>query len=225
MKARAVSYKPFTSKELDMVLQSLQEARESAALAPTPAHDRDRDRAATDRQRGAAIDWCGLRNFLRTQAHISHKDWDQTQRDADEMYALLGAPHNFSAIFDRVLRDGGWQPAARAAETRPTSQKPWVVLVTGTNGIRKTTSVYQPWFSRLLAGAISPAVPAAELPCGSNSFFRQLDFMVATVACAQFRDLYAAAETSAEAEADDAGALVASTVPAAAAEPGAELCR
>ena len=33
-------------------------------------------------------------------------------------------------------------------------KKPWVVLVTGVNGIRKTTSVYQPWFKKALAAAL-----------------------------------------------------------------------
>ena len=40
-------------------------------------------------------------------------------------------------------------------------EKPWVVLVTGVNGIRKTSSVHQPWFPQLLSEAI--VAPSAYL--------------------------------------------------------------
>ena len=73
------------------------------------------------------------------------------------------------------------------------SSKPWVVLVTGLNGIRKTTSVHQPWFKELLRQALGTAQFAdgsEELPAGGDSFFRQLDYMIATMALEQFRTLY-----------------------------------
>lgn len=75
------------------------------------------------------------------------------------------------------------------------------------SGIRKTTSMYQPWFKEVLAEAISgpssattavgdnssPTVdPSAELvlPDGTNSFFRQLDHMIATLCNEEFSKLY-----------------------------------
>ena len=98
----------------------------------------------------------------------------------------------FSKIFERVLRDGGWDGAVAAATSRSPSSKPWVVLVTGLNGIRKTTSVNSPWFRAVLHQALSTSYDGteAELPDGANSFFRQLDFMVATLALDEFRALY-----------------------------------
>jgi hypothetical protein len=80
-------------------------------------------------------------------------------------------------------------------------RKPWVVLVTGVNGIRKTTSVYQSWFKEALFAAlqnsgvegdgdIADIASADDLPAGSDSFFRQLDYMIATVANEEFKSLY-----------------------------------
>lgn len=85
--------------------------------------------------------------------------------------------------------------------------RPWVVVICGLNGIRKSTSVYQPWFQELLHSALlssatdsprasNPTGPEQysgameDLPHGSNSFFRQLDYMIATIACEDFRELY-----------------------------------
>ena len=65
----------------------------------------------------------------------------------------------------------------------------------GVNGIRKTTSVYQSWFPALLAESI--IVPdgvnfneGVALPCGENSFFRQLDHMIATLINHNFQTMY-----------------------------------
>ncbi|KAH8053629.1 hypothetical protein JL722_9476 [Aureococcus anophagefferens] len=89
------------------------------------------------------------------------------------------------------------------------SDKPWVVLVTGVNGIRKTTSIYEPWFGDALREAIvgpggaratSPGRPAR----GSTSFFRQLDFVIATAANEDFRRLYGIEDVAAYAAAKDA---------------------
>jgi len=70
--------------------------------------------------------------------------------------------------------------------------RPWVVVICGLNGIRKSTSVQQPWFQELLHNALGSQYSGdlEDLPTGDNSFFRQLDFMVATVACDDFRELY-----------------------------------
>lgn len=72
------------------------------------------------------------------------------------------------------------------------------------SGIRKTTSIYQDWFPLLLQEAIvSPRsesdrstmdqtlhIEISNLPCGSNTFFRQLDHMIATLCNEEFIRLY-----------------------------------
>jgi len=71
-------------------------------------------------------------------------------------------------------------------------------LVTGLNGIRKTTSVYQPWFADVLRTASVQWAADGEydertmgpVPVGGTCFFRQLDFMIATLANTQFERLY-----------------------------------
>jgi len=91
-----------------------------------------------------------------------------------------------------VLGDGGWDAAAATASRRGADNKPWAVLVTGVNGIRKTTSVYQPWFREALAAALGEQFRGemSSLPAGDDSYFRQLDYMMATMANEEFRALY-----------------------------------
>lgn len=79
--------------------------------------------------------------------------------------------------------------------------RPWVVLVTGLNGIRKTTTVSQPWFKNALLQSLKTSkeqynlsnfesIDPNALPDGSSSFFRQLDYMIATIANEDFKLLY-----------------------------------
>ena len=79
------------------------------------------------------------------------------------------------------------------------TRKPWLVLVSGLNGIRKTTAINSPWASEALEAAVAdaygigyPTAPlsARELPCGERGFYRQLDYMIATLASEEFRALY-----------------------------------
>lgn len=58
------------------------------------------------------------------------------------------------------------------------------------NGIRKTTSVYEPWFGEALSAGVEGPSASGVLPGGGNSFFRQLDFLVASVASEQFASMY-----------------------------------
>ena len=91
-----------------------------------------------------------------------------------------------------------------AARRSNTDEKPWVVLVTGLNGVRKTTAIYEPWFEAALKEAITApdgSKGALTLPTGAKSFFRQLDFVVATVAMTQFEKLYAIKDVAKYAEA------------------------
>ena len=61
----------------------------------------------------------------------------------------------------------------------------------GVNGIRKTTSTYQKWFAAAVKTALADDdINVDDLPCGSNSFFRQLDYMIATLANKEFQNMY-----------------------------------
>ena len=170
MKAAAAARQPFTDTELDTAVDSLR------CLAPEDAK----------------IDWDALRTLYAHRAHLNHKDWDETCISAERLASIIGGPDDaaFRQIFRRVLEDGNWDAAAAAATSNPA--KPWIVLVTGLNGIRKTTSVHQPWFKPLLQEALADqhADDAAQLPAGGDSFFRQLDYMIATLALEEFKTLY-----------------------------------
>ena len=57
--------------------------------------------------------------------------------------------------------------------------------------------MYQSWFQDLLNEALIPpetqdsaSIPKSDLPFGGNSFFRQLDHMIATLCNEEFRQLY-----------------------------------
>lgn len=114
--------------------------------------------------------------------------------------------------YHRILTEGHWHEAQQHGNTSmqttggPADEKdddnsPWAVLVTGVNGIRKTTSLYQPWFPTLLEEALvypsswdegrKGLCSVAQLPTGRNSFFRQLDHMIATLCNKEFAVLYA----------------------------------
>ncbi len=168
------------------------------------------------------IDFVQLRLLLQKVAHLSHKDWAVTSGNSDALCSVLGvesktqtagskreldgdtypiAP-NGRQLLERVIKEGNWDGAVENAsrEDRPTDEKSWAVLVTGVNGIRKTTSMYQPWFSDLLAEALvcpemdkesESKVSCETLPNGSNSFFRQLDHMICTLCNEEFTRLYA----------------------------------
>lgn len=171
--AAAKEHEPFTRSELNSCVQSMQNLFDSK------------------------LDWQEYRELLKRSAHLSHKDWKQTERAAESLSQILASMERsfFRRIFHRVLEDGGWDAAVHAAERRQTSVKPWVVLVTGVNAIRKTTAIYQPWFKEILHQALigeydSKAPAKNELPFGKNSFFRQLDFIIATMANEEFKQLY-----------------------------------
>jgi len=171
MKAGAAANTPFSDAELDLAVQSLK------CLVP---------------EQQEKINWSALRDLYATCAHRTHKDWPTTMTAAAELAEIIGSPDSpvFRQLFTRVLEDGNWDAAARAATGRDSA--PWVVLVTGLNGIRKTTSVGQPWFKELLRQALGEQFDGAceELPAGTDSFFRQLDYMIATMALEQFKTLY-----------------------------------
>lgn len=138
MKAAAAAGRPFSEAELDAAVRSLAELNG-----------------------GEGVDSRRYRALLAECGGQSHKDWPALQRAASGMGSCLGGPDDatFRRIFARVLRDGRWDAAAAAAMGRRT--RPWVVLITGVNGARKTTSCYQPWFKAALnqALAVRPTLP------------------------------------------------------------------
>jgi hypothetical protein len=164
------------------------------------------------------MDWNALAALLEQVAHISHKDWTVTMENGQLLREILlaGAHTTESSpkkarlsssplsthplvrsMFRRILTEGNWRGARAAAAQHSAVDRPWAVLVTGVNGIRKTTSLYQPWFPLLLQEALqapegeTAAVPLESLPHGGNSFFRQLDHMIVTLAALDFARLYA----------------------------------
>lgn len=188
---------PFSDTELDEVLASLREAAGAADVDDASAVD-------------SGVDWAGLRAVLASAAHRPHKEWAVTAAAATEARACLlrgrslGDPRSDACrrMWTRVLGEGNWDGAVAAATAAAAASsadgvdaRPWAVLVTGVNGIRKTTSLYQSWFPAVLASALAaaghPSVDARRLPTGESSWFRQLDHLIATVAAAEFRRLYA----------------------------------
>lgn len=172
MKANATNFTPLTSSELASMIKS-----------------------HLNLCKGAGAYQDALEELLATTAHTTHKNWPETAEASQQLADIIAGPDDsvFQEVFKRVLTGGGWKNAVAAAASRKGDSKPWAVLVTGLNGIRKTSSLYEPWFPAVLAEAIGidsndPSI--ADLPCGANSFFRQLDFIVATLANEDFRKLY-----------------------------------
>eukprot|EP00797_Seminavis_robusta_P036249 Sro91_g047580.2 (394) ;mRNA; r:25729-26910 len=162
------------------------------------------------------VDLKKLESTLSDVAHISHKDWTVTEANSKILGDIL-LPDGMTSpvarqLLERILKDGNWDAAATHAKTHHDNNLPWAVLVTGVNGIRKTTSIYQDWWPKLLQEALVPPstadkddettkkrksteeFPMEQLPAGSNSFFRQLDHMIATLCNEDFKALYVLTE-------------------------------
>lgn len=209
--ACADSYEPLSTdgaQELAARLKAAAAAGEAFSAAELASAVRALRRLGG--QPAESVDWMKLREVLATSAHLSHKDWARTVGFSSDLARLLPGPDDsaFRQIFERVLTGGGWDAAVAASEARDADVKPWVVLVTGLNGIRKTTCIYQPWFRKMLSQALAmqgdSSLAESELPDGGNSFFRQLDFIVATVAAEDFRRLYTVEDVGAYAALKDA---------------------
>lgn len=191
MNERTAALAPLTATELDDVVFSIQNLNAAAEHA---------------------IDYDRLRQVLQETAHLSHKDWSVTEANSKRLQQVL-LPHGIVGdtntagsaaarqLIARVLDEGNWDGAVQHAQKeRPADEKAWAVLVTGVNGIRKTTSLYQDWFPQLLEEALvipasestsPPSTPSRDvLPSGKNSFFRQLDHMIATLCNEDFCILY-----------------------------------
>ena len=186
MAERAKKGAPFTEEEIQDICNGIQN------LIP----------------KDAPVAFDDLQKLLKEAAHLSHKDWSVTSKNSDKLCRTLAITldqdstnksNHANQLLERILKDGNWQGAVKHSlnEGNNGDEKPWAVLVTGVNGIRKTTSMYQDWFQDLLAEAIispsggdSKEVKKKYLPTGQNSFFRQLDHMIATLMNEEFYKLY-----------------------------------
>lgn len=122
-------------------IRTLTEEMKAASSAQTPFTDAELDTAIASLQmlgEESDFDWAALRQLMREVAHVSHKEWPKTEAAAAELRKIIGGPDDahFQRIMQRVLVDGNWPAAQAAAEKRTDSVLPWVVLVTGVNGIR-----------------------------------------------------------------------------------------
>ena len=240
MSSRAKEGKPLTTTELQDVINSLhnitpqlqQQQQHGSSIAGTNNNN---------------IDWEELTKLLSNIAHLSHKDWEITGYNSDKMGEILLPNNNndnnnnsnnngqerrsslsscetLQHMFQRILHEGNWDGAVAhqsmknsGSSNSSSNMKPWAVLVTGVNGIRKTTSIYQPWFANVLQEALIAPNTATKtdataddseisldlLPTGENSFFRQLDHMIATLCNEDFSLLYALTCAQLEEEDDD----------------------
>ena len=196
MNDRAKKASPFTDEEVDELIMSIENVMPE----------------------NSSISLEKLRALIKAVGHLPHKDWDRTGKSAEELTDILldggkdGLSEEFKHIFKRVIEEGNWNVAEEHASSDVDNGKPWAILVTGVNGIRKTTSVYQPWFQDLLSEAlVSPptsdddntgGIKKESLPTGENSFFRQLDHMIITLINHNFQKLYAMTESSHDFEAN-----------------------
>lgn len=189
MKRRASKNEPFTNDEIQSILKSVQNVLELHG-------------SKNDKNDDGSIDMEGLSDVLKKTAHYTHKEWDRTLSSSKQLKdALLPNSEDkmtllFQTLMERCLSEGNWYGALDNNVSKEGNKKPWVVLVTGCNGIRKTTSIYQSWFSTLLEQALAPPSTTSDkddcsdLPHGGNSFFRQLDHMLAILANEEFQSLY-----------------------------------
>ena len=204
MKRRAAEGVPFTDVEVDAVTESLRQAWSGDRRPREDAGDPDRSASAPagHRNEALAVLMPALGAFVRARAHLPPKRWPVVREGLVMLRGVVGEPGEalFDALFRRVLEGGKWHNAAQhaaaanaAAEAR--AANPWVVLVMGCNGIRKTTSVFQSWFKSALAFSLGDTYTGRveDLPDGNNSFFRQLDFMMANVASVDFANMYSSA--------------------------------
>lgn len=178
--ARAKALQPLTAEEVEGIVRSMMNVQRHG-----PGH---------------TIDFDALRSLLSEVGHLSHKDWAVTIQNSHRLGEVIlpaGITPTSEALFERILHEGNWNGGVHGGGRKGGQrEKPWAVLVTGVNGIRKTTSMYQKWFPDLLSEALRAPEGAEvqpstiELPHGGNSFFRQLDHMIATLCNDEFATLY-----------------------------------
>uniref|UniRef100_A0A7S3QDC4 Uncharacterized protein n=1 Tax=Chaetoceros debilis TaxID=122233 RepID=A0A7S3QDC4_9STRA len=196
MSTRAKDVSPFAPEEIDEIIMSVKNVLPEVS----------------------DIDLDALRGLIESAGHLPHKDWEKTGQSAEVLNNILldgktgeGLSDDFKYMFQRVIHEGNWDAAVKHAQSTNDNGKPWAILVTGVNGIRKTTSVYQPWFQDLLDEALvhpdseggeKAQISLESLPTGENSFFRQLDHMIITLINHNFQKLYAMTQNAHDFEGD-----------------------
>jgi hypothetical protein len=214
MNDRATSNTPFTSLELQELETSFANIMSNESNSNSNGNNDSNEEMLKS-----------LLELCQNVGHLSHKDWTRTGQSASKLNDILlppslsssetgedGLTDEFRNMFARVIKEGNWDNAVSHANANTDKDgknnkdnKPWAVLVTGVNGIRKTTSVYQSWFPQVLKEALiapatsssdgsssqsQPSVESLALPTGNNSFFRQLDHMIASLSNYNFQLLY-----------------------------------
>ncbi len=212
MGLRAYSSLSIASEDVEaMDISQLSKDMSSRAKETSPFSDAEMEEIMSSVKnvlpKDSSVDLEALKTLIQTVGHLSHKEWDRTGKSAAQLNDILldgkvgeGLSGEFKHMFKRVVHEGNWDAAVEHS-TIEGNGKPWAILVTGVNGIRKTTSVYQPWFQNLLNEAlvypnthdkeVDGTVSLESLPTGENSFFRQLDHMIITLINHNFQKLYA----------------------------------
>ena len=147
--------------------------------------------------------WMLFKFYLQSRGHLPYKVASTLKESVQLLRKIVGEPGQqlFEQLFHSILSGGRWQEALAysisiqqqlTSPIVPINKKPWVVLVMGCNGIRKTTSVYQKWFTEAVAFSLGNTFKGTmeELPNGKNSFFRQLDYIMACLANVEFKNMY-----------------------------------
>lgn len=194
MNQRAQQALPFTADEMDEIMASfenvmpsdsgisLEQLRELIqAVGHLPHKDWERTGDSAEKLQDILLSsWNSNSMSDVSRGSIGGSDDDDNHITSNTMESH-GLSPEFQQIFKRVIEEGNWNAAAAYAATQNYNgcdssrdasdngihDKPWAVLVTGVNGIRKTTSVYQPWFQQLLHEAL--VVPPRMAPVAENT--------------------------------------------------------
>ena len=132
MKDRASNETPYTPEEIAGILKSLSNVDPVYLKSVVMSANKNLS------ERKSSINVESLSEFLSRMAHLSHKDWKRTGKNAEVLHQILlnsdykqtGIDSNdvFRTIFDRVLREGNWDGALEF------SQKRKVVTITISHG-------------------------------------------------------------------------------------------
>lgn len=123
-----------------------------------------------------------IANYVHTYTHInSLKSIDNDTNkilDNDKNKILLSF---LKLLLPRFFKDGN-------IDICKTNNSPWIVVVMGLNAIRKTTAMKQLELPTLI-NSVLPHINTKYVPTANNSFFRQLDYLVPSIASGLFLKL------------------------------------
>lgn len=105
--------------------------------------------------------WDSVARLITSTAHLGPEVWAPTYKTwSQSLFAQTVDDYEyvkFQRLFGGFLSSGNWEKALLAAQQRPETYKPWVVVASGISGIRKKHSIMQPWFRILVDEAIGNA--------------------------------------------------------------------